>query len=286
MNPVIQLFSNPLSGSYSTRLVADLRAEFVLQGATVIDSESSPRQRAVIDPRADRVCVVGGDGTVRHVAIAITNAGRAVPLIPYPGGTVNLMQLEIRLPTQIEAFVSHALATTAPTRQFSVRINDTAFLACASVGPDSYAVAALSEGLKRWIGKLAYVVAFLGVLWRWPRSHITLTTPQQAIDCEAFYIAKGRFFAGPWSFAPDARLDVPLLHVVTIAHLSRWIYLRFSLAMLLRRDVARLPGVTTFECAALEANSVTALPVQGDGDIVCQLPARILLQPAGYEVLR
>ncbi len=297
---IIQLISNPCSGSYSPSLIARLTAEFIRQGAQVVQGESSPRAPLVIAPEAERLCVVGGDGTVRHVVAAWQKAQANRPhntpppsLIAYPGGTVNLLQLETQLPLAPEAFVARALHTGDAREHYSVTINDTLFLACASVGPDSAAVARLSEPLKRWLGKLAYVVAFLAVLWHWPRPKLRVTVDGHVLDCEAVYLAKGRYFAGPWSFAPAARLDAATLHIVSIARLTRWIYIRFMLAMMLGRAVETIPGVTlhtgsTQTTVTLDGLSAADahLPVQGDGDIISHLPARISLNPAPVNVIR
>jgi diacylglycerol kinase family enzyme len=231
------------------------------------------------------VVVVGGDGTVRHAVAAIQAGGRAVPLVPYPGGTVNLMQLEIRQTTDIAQFVAHATGDTPPRTHYSATINDTVFLGCASIGPDSESVARLADGLKRVIGRLAYLVAFAGVLIRWPRHSLRLTVDGSPMECEAFYLAKGRCFAGPWSFAPLARMDEESLWLVTFAELRRWIFLRFALAMLLGRPVDAIPGIRSRRCRRLAVQSDRPLPIQGDGDIVTMTPAEIRVDRP-YTVLR
>jgi hypothetical protein len=58
-----------------------------------------------------------------------------------------------------------------------VALNDTFFLACASVGPDSRAVAEVSLALKRRIGKLAYAAAFGRILFDWRRPRICRRPP-------------------------------------------------------------------------------------------------------------
>ena len=159
-------------------------------------------------------------------------------------------------------------------------IGDGYFFACAGVGPDSLAVARVSARLKRAIGRLAYGAAFLGVLLRWPRNRIELTCDDRAIACEAFYAAKGRYYAGPWSFAPSARLDEPLLHVVALKTARRRDYARFVWTVLRGGDVAALPMVEIATCTNLRATSGGAPPLQADGDIVGTLPATMTIGEA------
>jgi diacylglycerol kinase family enzyme len=158
--------------------------------------------------------------------------------------------------------------------------NGTPFLACASVGPDSAAVTALSEPLKRVIGRLAYVVAFLGVLWRWPRPKLRLRAVGIDLPCEAVFVAKGRYYAGPWSFAPAARLDAQRVHVVAIEHLTRWNFLRFMVFLLLHRPLAGRQGFACFETDSLNIECATGAPLQADGDAAGACPATIAVLPA------
>ena len=273
----IQLVFNPESGNYRAAIIERLRQAFIQCGASVQLSECSARSPLVIAADIDQVCVVGGDGTIRHTVLAIRASGRDLSLSAFPGGTVNLLQREWRYPTKPETFVAAVLAATATNTNYAASINDSIFLACASVGPDSAAVAALSPALKRIIGRLAYVVAFLKILWLWPRQAITLIADGQIIQCEAFYVAKGRYFAGPWSFAPSARLDEPSLHVVAIHQLNRWGFLRFILLLLLGQPLEGRPGFSCFSCLRLQASSADSTAVQADGDVITQLPVSIAL---------
>jgi diacylglycerol kinase family enzyme len=172
------------------------------------------------------------------------------------------------------------LAGEAGARIYAAEIGDSLFLSCASVGPDSRAVAAVSLPLKRRIGKLAYAVSFMSVLSRWRREPVKLAWEGGELTCEAFYVAKSRYYAGSWSFAPEARATEPLLHVVAIERVTRFAYARFAWALLRGHRPADLPGITAFTCTQLSATSEAPIPVQADGDIVAALPVEIRLRPA------
>ena len=275
----VQLVVNPTAGTYRSTIVTALQGAFERAGAQVIVSQCGPGISFAIDPKADHVCSIGGDGTVRHVALASAICGRAVPLSIYPTGTINLIHREARCSLVPDHYAERVLRGAAARKHYAVSLNETLFLACASVGPDSAAVAALSPRLKRRIGRLAYAVAFCRTLLRWPRHDIMLEADGRTISCEAFYVAKGRFFAGPWSFAPAARLHAPELHVVALTKVTRLRYLRFVLTMLLGARVDRVPGASCFSCTELSAHSAHPLPVQADGDIVAALPVTLSLRP-------
>ena len=115
---------------------------------------------------------------------------------------------------------------------------------------------------------------------RWPRHRILLKYGESEVECEAFYAAKGRYYAGTWSFAPQARLDEPILHVVALRQARRRDYARFVWALLRGRDTATLANVTMLTCTPLQATSDAGLPIQADGDIVGALPATMTVGEA------
>jgi len=271
LSPVVQLFSNPRAGSHSERRLRALVRAFEDEGATVIECESQGEPE--IAAKATHVCVAAGDGTVRHVAGAVAREGRAVAMSIFPSGTINLLAREAGYPTDPQSFARLVLAGGEIRPHYPVTLGEGYFFACAGVGPDSLAVERVSGELKRRIGRLAYVVAFSRLLWNWPRHSIRLEADGRTIECEAFYVAKGRYYAGPWSFAQAARVHDPVLHVVALKQARRRDYARFVVGMLMGRDADERHGTEAFTCQSLKATSAGELPLQADGDIVGALPA-------------
>ena len=276
MSQVVQLFSNPESGGHRARRLRDLVRALEARGATVHHDESRTGPPMIRDD-ATHVCVAAGDGTVRHVAGAVARSGRPLALSIYPAGTINLLAREAGYPRQPDAFARLILADQPRRKHFPVAIGDGFFFACAGVGPDSFAVAGVSPRLKRAIGRLAYAVAFARLLPRWPRHAIALACDGREIPCEAFYVAKGRYYAGRWSLAPTARLAEPLMHVVALRTARRRDYFRFVAQLLGGGDVAQLANVEIATCTSLRASAEKPLPLQADGDIVGTLPATLTL---------
>lgn len=273
----VQLFYNRTSGGHCPRRLAELRAGFEAKGARVLLSECGPAHPIEVGAETSHVCAVGGDGTLRHVALALARCGRRLPLSVYPAGTVNLVHRERLFPLDPAGHALRLLAEDEGARLHPAALNDTVFLACASVGPDSRAVAEVSLPLKSRIGRLAYAWAFARLLIDWRRVPIRLAWDGGDLVCEAFYVAKGRYFAGPWSFAPEADTAEPLLHVVALARARRRDFARFAFALWRGLPVGSLPGATAFACTALEAQADDPLPIQADGDPVGTLPASISL---------
>ena len=276
---VVQVIANPSAGRHKARRIGKLVAALEALGATVHYTECG-RSPPPIREDATHVCVAAGDGTVRHVAGMVARAGHAVALSIYPAGTINLLAREAGYPADPAAFARLVLSSEPRRKHYPVTLGDGYFFACAGVGPDSFAVARVSSRLKRAIGRLAYGAAILGVLASWPRHRIVLNCGDAEIACEAFYVAKGRYYAGRWSFAPKARLDEPLLHVVALRTARRCDYARFVWALLRGGDVAALRNVAILTCTSLTATAEAALPLQADGDIVGELPATMTVGEA------
>ena len=274
---LVQLFYNSTAGGYSPSRIAELADALRETGARVRLTPSS-FEPPVIDPAATHVCVAGGDGTVRHVAAAIADLPRSVPIAIYPAGTINLLARETgieRRPTRL----ARSLLSGGTTRRHNpVRAGDAMFFACASVGPDSFVVASLSTALKRRIGRLAYVAAMARLLWLWPRHRIALSANGETLHCEAAYIAKGRYYAGPWSFAPGAKGDDAHIHIVALRTARRRDFASFCWRMLIGADMADDDNVISFRCTELSLHSELPLPLQADGDIVATCPIDIAVQ--------
>jgi diacylglycerol kinase family enzyme len=280
----VQLFSNPQSGTYSARRIAALRRAFEAAGARVNESEASVGSPPAIDCGASHICVAGGDGTVRHVVAALARARLAIPLAHYPLGTINLLAREAGYHPNPRRFAARFLGSGERRKHYTAALAEELFLCCASAGPECAAIRGYSPALKRRLGRLAYGVAMLRALHRWQRHALTVTAEGESITCEAVYIAKGRFFAGPFSFAPAARLTDDKLHVVTLGTARRSDYLRFLWDLMTRRDPGRRKGNRSFNCSELTIDGPAHVEVQADGDIVAALPltARANAEPLEF----
>ena len=272
--PVVQLFYNPASGSFAPARIERLARAFAALGARVLKSPSVS-EPPVIAHEATHACIAGGDGTVRHVAMAIARSGRKLPAAIWPAGTVNLLAREGPDCASPERLAADLLGESDRREHWPVRLGETMFLACASVGPDARAVAGVSGALKRRIGRLAYAVSFLSLLRRWPRSSLTVKADGRTLACEAVFVAKGRHYAGPWSFAPRASVSDGVLHVIALHRARRRDFARFLVDLALGRDPARRSGVTALVTRSLSIDGSEPLPVQADGDVVASLPVRL-----------
>ena len=252
VNRVVQLFANPRSGGFNSARLCHVVSELKGQGAEVIVTLNLPFLLA--SPSVTEIEVMGGDGTIRDAVSCMIGADADLLIRIWPSGTVNLLSRELSAQKNGSAITHYA-----------GMIDDQVMLVCASGGPDSRIVSSVSPLLKRWIGRGAYLVSALRQLVFWQEDRFQLEIDGRKISCSAFYLAKGRFYAGPWSFAPQASGSVPMLRGVALTSGGRISYLRFVLEMLQGR-VRDRAGLVQFECRNVRIDTDSTVPIQIDGD--------------------
>ena len=260
MHRVVQLFANTQSGNFRATRLRELVTRLENEGAEVIITSEAPF--ALAGSNVTEIAVLGGDGTIRDVVSCLLREGVVLPMRISPAGTVNLLYREL---SELQAVQS---------LYYPGRSQGQAMLICASAGPDSRIVASVSTTLKRWIGRGAYVAAAMRQLIFWRDESFHLDIDGQLISCAAFYLAKGRYYAGPWSFAPDARGMDPIFHGVALSEGGRRAYLRF-LADLVFGRTDRGKGLVHFKGRTIHIRSDTSSPVQIDGDCAHECPIKL-----------
>jgi diacylglycerol kinase (ATP) len=273
----VQIIANPAAGNHDPKIIAALSEAFTAHGAESVMTEAGPGVPIVIERDTDIVCVVGGDGSVRHAAKAIYDGKRQLSLAAWPGGTINLFQREVAKAKTPFGFANETLSGTHRTTHYGVYAGTSFFLGCLSIGPDAHAVAGVSLSLKRTIGRLAYAVSLIQQLWHWPRPALRLKIDAVTHQCEAVYIANGTYFAGPWSFAPTARRTEPHFHIVALRKAGRLAYLGFMLRVMLGRAMVQHPNYIVAEASACHIDAAAPCPVQIDGDIEGSLPMAVAI---------
>ena len=271
---IVIIAYNRTSGSFDQRQLDQLCAAFSAAGSVCQPVDSYGDDLLVLVPKAAHICVVGGDGTLRDVVARLRNLADLPPISIYPAGTINLVARELSYPRNIEKFVARVLHGGAPRRLYLGLLNQQAMLVCASIGPESYAVAGLSEKLKARIGRFAYLAALGKLLYNWPRPALSVQADGVMYECEAAYLLNGRYFAGPWRVSRAADMSVPVFQLLLLPRARRRDYLRLMLS------VAIIPALASKTWLRLAVSSVeitanAALPVQVDGDITAVLPITI-----------
>lgn len=216
----------------------------------------------------DVIVAAGGDGTINEVINGL--AGRQMPLGIIPLGTANVLAAELDLPTDDVGLArTIALGRTRPVTLGDV--NGRRFVMMAGVGFDAHVVASVDAGLKRLIGKSAYVWETLCGFFRYKFRSYRLMVDGTPYDVGSAVFANGHFYGGRFVCAKDAALGDPRLHVCLFKSVGPWSALRYTVWMVLGR-LDKLPDYEVIPATSIIVEGMAGEPVQGDGDIVTRLP--------------
>lgn len=277
---------NPVAGRRRRHRLERVLARLRAAGAAV-DVRPTARRGDAADiaaslaPPADGLIVAaGGDGTVAEVAAGLARnpARGGLRLGVIPLGTANVLACEIGLSARPAAVAAALLG--GRTRQLRLgRIRDGAgadcgrFLLMAGAGFDAEVVEAVSPGLKRLLGKGAYVFETLRRAARTP-PELTVEIDGARHAARTVVVSNARHYGGPYVIAPDADLSAPEFRVTLMPDSGVAAVARSALA-LARGRISRLPGVAVVTATRVRIAAAGAAPLQADGDVVAALPVDI-----------
>ena len=270
----MDLVYNPAAGRFRPAQLDALADALRSYGFLPRMIATTPEGVALSDD-AELVCVHGGDGAVRLTVEALGQRVGKVPLCISPAGTINLVARELGYRSQPALLAAQIARAWARGRESWISSPVISFggapvVACASIGPDSATVAHLSSALKQRIGRYAYVVAMAQLVRRWPRHRMDLRAEladgtMLEIQAEAIFLARGRYYAGPFRLSKKAALDSETVELVIMPRAGRLHCTFFALAVMMGLPLDRLGIARTHSVRAVDIGE-SLLPIQVDGD--------------------
>lgn len=230
----------------------------------------------------DAVIACGGDGTVNEVANGL--AGSPTVLAVVRGGTANVWAKETRLPRDPSAALR--LLADGEIRTIDLgRAGERYFLLMAGIGFDADIVRSVSPSLKRRLGAASYLLHGLDRVLRHRAMSVDLLVNGEPLASRVYWLLLGntRSYAGVLNIthqarADDGRLDLCLLREggpLRLAWLSPWAFLGRH---------HRRAGVVYDKVESLDVRT-PGLPVQVDGEYLCETPLRFEVAPAALRVV-
>ena len=167
----------------------------------------------------DVVAVYGGDGTVMEAAAGLI--GTDLPLAIFPGGTANVISVELGIPSDLAEACALVCGAVCAERHIDVgQIGDQYFLIRVGMGFEAQMVQGAHRALKDRVGALAYGVAAVRALAEPAVARYRLTLDGQVVEREGItcIIANaGSFGALPLTIAPAIDVSDGFLDVVVVA---------------------------------------------------------------------
>ncbi len=226
--------------------------------------------------------VLGGDGTINEAVQGLAHS--TIPLGVLPGGTANVLAMELGLGSRPE-IAALRLAGFEPRRialgRITADFGSRHFLLMAGAGLDATIVYQVSLGLKNAAGKLAYWTAGL--------SHLTKKVEQLEVQvdgrthvCGFALVSRVRNYGGDLEIATGASLHDDDFEIVLFegTHPLRYAWYMLNVAA---RRIQRTSGVRVLRAHRVEI--LTQAPVQIDGEFLGRQAASIEIVPAAIDLL-
>ncbi len=226
------------------------------------------------------IVAAGGDGTIADVANGLIGSDSRLGIIPL--GTANVLAHELGLPFAPAAVAATlAFGRTQPLWPGVAQSTGVArsegrrrvFVQMVGAGFDAQVVHRLSLGLKRAVGRGAYVAQSLRELTRYKFAPIKLRIDGSCVEAGSVVVAKGRFYAGCYTLAPDATPTAPGFTVALFTAGGPWAAMMYGAALPLDL-IARMPGLRLVRARHVEIESVD-VPTQADGDPAGRAPLTV-----------
>jgi YegS/Rv2252/BmrU family lipid kinase len=232
------------------------------------------------------VVAAGGDGTIAEVASGLAGSAAALGVLPL--GTANVLAWELGVPQAPERAAAVVAAGRASMLSPGVARHadgrERLFVQMLGAGFDAAVVANLDLGLKRRIGRAAYVVQSLRELLRHRFVPIQVELDGAVSVAASVIITKGRLYAGRYRIAPDARPSEPGFQVVLFRKPGA-LHAAMAGAALPLGLIPHLPGVEIMAARRIALTAEHDVPVQADGDPAGGLPVSVADAPAPLRIL-
>lgn len=253
--------------------------------------------RKAVDEGADVVGVYGGDGTVMEVASGLV--GTDVPLLILPGGTGNLVAVELRISLHLDRACQLICGETYRTRRIDVgQMAEHHFLLRVGCGIEPGVVQDATREMKDQFGKWAYVFAGIKRLQESPVADYEIcldnreTFRAKGVACvvaNSGTVGLGRLTLSPEVDVDDGKLDV---FFVKKANLEGIVQLAGKMMGLDPRDPDDVaPGLDASQLVNhWHVNEVTirtdpVLDIQVDGDVIAKTPQTVRVLPGSLSVV-
>jgi diacylglycerol kinase (ATP) len=248
--------------------------------------------REAVAAGVDAVGVYGGDGTVMEVASALVNTN--MPLAIFPGGTANVMSVELGVPSDPAEACALVTGGRSTIRSIDVgQYGDHIFLTRLGMGLESNVIENTAREQKDRMGWLAYALNTLRELADPKVSRYRLTLDGEVVETEGLtcVVANSGIITpnsgipgrGVVSFAPGISVSDGLLDVVVIRGADLGSLLSVAASMMAGNENAEPLLHWTAREVLVEADPPQT--IQLDGEILDQTPAHARVVPNALRVI-
>lgn len=302
MNRRVFIIANPAAGQDSF----DVKGLNSLFGETGVDwdvkftkqwGDGLQLAKQALDAGVDVVAAYGGDGTVAEVASGLV--GSDVPLAILPGGTANVMSVELGIPGRFVDACALMAGEHVATRAVDVGVvDDRYFILRVSVGLEAKMVEGADRTLKDRLGNLAYALSALRALRtqevvRYEFDLDGKTVVEEGIAC--IIANSGNLGLPGLRMASDIDVSDGLLDVIVVNN-ANLATVRGLVASIFGQEGIAVPpeeevpadGMRSFvhwQAREIGLRSTPVEAVQCDGEMIGDTPKQIRVIPGAVKIV-
>ncbi len=231
----------------------------------------------------DAVGVYGGDGTVMEVASALN--GTNMPLAIFPGGSANIMSIELGIPTNLEEAVALVCGDAIQTRIIDMgRVGDKMFMLRLGIGFLAEMTKGADREVKNKIGVLAYGLSALQAIPNAQKSIYKITLDNgETVEVEgtAAFIANSSSLGVPGLTltkavdVSDGLLDVIVLRGIDIG----------SILNAAANAVGLVENLPHWQAKTITLESDPPQSIECDGEMIEDTPVTVSVIPQALRVI-
>jgi len=269
------------------------RATFLLRGAGIRllsahavrkPDQLIPTVKEAVRSGAPMVIVGGGDGSLSSAVDELVDRDCVFALLPL--GTANSFARSLGIPLDLEGAVTTIV--TGRRRRVDLGVVDGDYYANgAAIGLSPLIGATVPHNLKRWLGRVGYLIWALWSIYRFRPFHLTVETEdgkRHEMEALEVRIANGAFHGGV-EVVDDAKIDSGRIIVQAITGRNKHRLIRNWLAVLMNDRRSKRDTVTDFHGTRLRLITVPPLPISIDGEVLGHTPATVEVAERAIEVV-
>ncbi len=245
-----------------------------------------PMEKAVKDEIANGtplIIVGGGDGTFGALDHFFARQESVLGVLPL--GTGNAFARDLGIKTSLE----HACEVIAKGKISKVDLGllgEEHFLNVATIGLTTQIARNLDKRLKKVFGPLAYLISMYRALQRVEPFDVRLELPDEVAEFRSLQVVlgNGRFHAGPFLIAPDARLTSGKLLAYALESDRKSALLRLAIAVQFGRHVD-MKDVRVWRAGLGRISTNPTRTVTVDGEMILETPLNFGVDPKSLRVM-
>ena len=160
------------------------------------------------DNSTNRIVIAGGDGSMCFAINQIINQSKDSykPLFGYiPAGTANILQIETQIKKKAKE-IYKTLVSKNSKKINLVKINDRYFFLMAGVGFDSKIVQSIDTKIKKYLGKIIFVLKGLQHFIFLKNEKMEVEIDNEAINADWVLVTNSKYYAGPYSITTQTNI--------------------------------------------------------------------------------